>query len=307
MNSFRAERNFLPKLSDRLSLGNKGLKVSPFCLGLVGSEQTASAAFEAGINFFFLTTDMHWPLYETARKGLSELLKKPGVRDDVVVAAACYPTQPEFCSAPFFELVEAVAGLKRIDVLVAGGAYEVEFAGRHPVYKANAASGYVGNKAIGASFHDRKLAARQVNENGVDIAYIRYNPVHRGAESDLFPFLQSSPTLLYNFKSTMGYMSPEQLARFAYDKDQWYPDPSDYYRFALSRHEIDGLLIATRFPSEVEALAEAMSRGPLSEEEQLAFEKIAKIYLSDLWLRKQSGQQGMLPDLRSLDLKSSQD
>ena len=54
----------LPQFTDRLALGREGLVVSPFCLGLVRVPETISAAFDAGINFFFLTADMHWPLYE---------------------------------------------------------------------------------------------------------------------------------------------------------------------------------------------------------------------------------------------------
>ena len=49
----------LPKLTDRIALGRIGLRVSLFCLGLVRRPQTIAAAFESGINFFFLTADLH--------------------------------------------------------------------------------------------------------------------------------------------------------------------------------------------------------------------------------------------------------
>ena len=69
---------------------------------------------DAGINFFFLTADMHWPYYEASRRGLEQLFaRQPSVRQHVVVAAACYPTQPEFCAMPFAEVVESVRGLRR--------------------------------------------------------------------------------------------------------------------------------------------------------------------------------------------------
>ena len=63
-------RRVLPRFTDRLSIGK--LKVSPFCLGMVDDWQAIPAAYEMGINFFFVTTDMHWPLYEASRKGLKE-------------------------------------------------------------------------------------------------------------------------------------------------------------------------------------------------------------------------------------------
>src|SRR5215469_14434904 len=66
----RPSRQMLPRLTDRLVLGDEGLSVSPFCLGMVRSPDAVSAAFDAGINFFFLSADMHWPLYEPLRLGL---------------------------------------------------------------------------------------------------------------------------------------------------------------------------------------------------------------------------------------------
>src|SRR5262249_5979393 len=109
MGTTARQRTALPRLTDRLPLGSAGLRVSPVCLGIVGEPATVPAAFDAGVNFFFVTADMHWPLYESARRGLADLLARVrGVREQVVVAGVCYPTQPEFCSMPFQELVAAV-------------------------------------------------------------------------------------------------------------------------------------------------------------------------------------------------------
>ncbi len=81
-----ARRRRLPRLSERLRLGRGGLEVSPFALGAVGSPACVGAAFEAGVNFFFVTADMHWPLYGPLRRGLRQLLARRGVRDRIVVA-----------------------------------------------------------------------------------------------------------------------------------------------------------------------------------------------------------------------------
>ena len=52
-------------------------------------------------NFFFLSADMHWSLYEPLRRGLAALLARGGgIRDDIVVAGVSYVGQPEFCVAP---------------------------------------------------------------------------------------------------------------------------------------------------------------------------------------------------------------
>src|SRR5262245_23576083 len=150
-----AARRDLPRLTDRLELGSGGLRVSPFCIGMVEKPETIGEAFDLGVNFFFVSADMHWPLYEATRRGLSDLLARGrGVRDQIVVAGVCYPTQPEFCAMPFRELVESLPRLERLDVLLAGGAYGHEVGRRLSVYEEHRKSGFLGNRAIGASFHD---------------------------------------------------------------------------------------------------------------------------------------------------------
>lgn len=277
MSASQTAREILPRFTDRLPLGTSGLSVSPFCLGSVDTPQTVSTAFDAGINFFFITADMHWPYYEELRRGLDDLVRRPGVRDDVVIGACCYPTQPEFCSMPFEEVLQAVPSLKRIDVLIAGGSYSYDFSHRLPVYQENRRSNYVGARAIGTTFHDRKRALQAINEASLDIAYIRYNPDHPGARHDIFPYIEPSPTLLYNFKSTLGFVAPKHLDQIGWNAEYWRPTITDYYRFALSAPQLDGLLIATRTPQQVEALSEALEEGPLSEDEQEALMNIGRI------------------------------
>jgi hypothetical protein len=270
----------IPHFTDRLALGGQGLTVSPFCLGIVRQPETIGAAFDAGINFFFLTADMHWPLYEKSRRGLRQLLVRgQGVRDQIVVAAVCYPTQPEFCSMPFEELLEAIPGLERLDVLIAGGAYSGEFATRLPVYREHRRTGFTGCRAIGATFHDRSAARRALAENAVDIAFVRYNPGHPGARRDLFPHLApSAPSLLFGFKSTFGYVRSEQMTELGLPGEvYWHPEITDHYRFALSRPELDGLLIAPATPEEVAALRAALEKGPLDEEEETYLMHVALV------------------------------
>ena len=154
-----ARRQSLPKLTDRLPLGRTGLTLSPYCLGLAGSSKVVPAAFDAGINCFFVSTDMHWPFYEQTRRGLKLLLARgSAVRDRIVVVATSYCTQPDFCWLPYRELVEAVPGLGRLDVMVAGGALLPEFRQRLEILKRQRSERYLGAVAIGASFHQRKQA-----------------------------------------------------------------------------------------------------------------------------------------------------
>ena len=183
------------------------------------------------MNFFFVSADMHWPLYEATRRGLSDLLARGrGVRAEIVVAGVCYPTQPEFCTFPFRELVDAVPGLGRLDVLLAGGAYGTEIGRRLPVYEEHRKEGYLGNRAIGVTFHDRAAAVTAVRGGDLDIAFLRYNADHVGAERDVFPGIPERPRpLLFNFKSTSGYVRPERMAELGLAApDYWQPAITDH-------------------------------------------------------------------------------
>jgi hypothetical protein len=235
----------------------------------VEDPDTISVAFDLGINFFFLTADMHWPVYDAARRGLCDLLsRRRRVRDEIVVAVASYVTQPEFTYLPFAELLQAVPLLKRLDIIVIGGAYGGEFGVRQELYLEHVRRGEFGARAVGASFHDRDAAIVAINEEQVDLAFIRYNPAHPKARTDVFPRLRPSSTKVFNFKSMIGYTKASDLRRLGVTRHHWMPTPTDYYRFALSQPAIDGLLCALEHPREVRALRLALKSPPLNEQEQ---------------------------------------
>lgn len=264
------KRSRLPRFTDRKLLGSSGLRVSPFCLGRVESPNVIAAAYEAGINFFFVSADLHWPRYEHTRRGLSQLFAShPAARDEIVVAAASYPTQLEFCAPSFRELVEVLPGLGSVDVLVAGGAYGNEFLERAQRYHHMRRTRWMGASAIGATFHDRTASLLATNHGLVDIALVRYNAQHTGAESEVFPLLnRGNKTLLYNFKSTMGWISPGQLERLGLKAGGWQPGITDHYRFVLSQPALDGVLLALDDESQLDALVRALEQGPLDSEER---------------------------------------
>jgi hypothetical protein len=265
----QAVRSKLPSLRDRLPFGRDGLLVSPYCLGITRDPRVVLAAFERGVNFFFLTADMHWPLYESTRRGLEELFRShPGARDQVVVAGVSYVADPDFMIQPFLEVIEALPGLGRLDALLVGGAK----ASQEPRFDAIArtrASGIVpGIRATGASFHDRALAARMLAGGGLDIALVRYNSDHRGAEHDLFPRVAlDRETLLFNFKTTQGFVRHSRFDELGFEPDAWRPGVPDHYRFALGRPELDGILCSPGNLAELDALTLAIEKGPLSAEE----------------------------------------
>jgi hypothetical protein len=266
-----AIRPTLPQARDRLRLGRSGLAVSPICLGITESPATVLAAYDAGVNFFFLTADLHWPLYEGLRRGLEQLLARgPAVRDEIVVGVVSYLEQPMFQNLPFQEVLDAVAGLKRVDLLLAGAvADDNSFRARLPVLQGARAARHVGARAIGASFHHRPSAVGSLTDNCLDINYIRYNSAHTGARQDLFPHLRPDRTaLLFNFKSAQFRVTPERFRQLGLNGNYWFPQVTDYYRFVLTNPNIDGVLCSPASPRQVEDLLAALADRPLTRQEE---------------------------------------
>jgi|SRR6267142_1784892 len=271
-------RESLPRPEDRLALG-ASLQVSPFCLGMVDGVDTVLAAFDVGVNFFFLSADMHWPLYDPLRRGLEQLLARGGgIRDHIVVAGVSYATQPEFCAAPFTELVDSVRGLERLDVLIAGGSYGYELDRRMPMYRRHREHAFCGARAIGSSFHDRTAAIAPLRDATLDLCLVRYNSGHVGARVDLLPHVSGRRALLYNFKSTLGFVPPARCDELGLDPQMWRPSITDHYRFVLSHPEFDGILCSLTAPSQVDELVAALDDGALDPDEQQHLELLSRLH-----------------------------
>jgi len=265
-------RAAFPRLTDRLPLGASGPPVSPFALGMVGDPGVVEAAFAAGINLFFISVDLHWPLYEATRQGVARVLaSNPGARDTIVIAAVSYVAQPEFLWSPFEELLAAVPELAHLDVTVAGGCYGADVGARARVYREHRETRWRGTRAIGASFHDRPAALRALQDEAFDLVFVRYNPVHPGAREEIFdvigPRSRGRRALLFNFNSTRGWLSDPEYAKHKLGPDYWRPRITDYYRFALSQPALDGILCSLPSIEAVAELERALENGPLDDQD----------------------------------------
>ena len=264
-------RQSLPKPTDRFMLGKSGLQVGPICLGMTASPQTVIAAYDEGVNFFFVTGDLHWPLYDGIRKGLTKLLSgAPSRRQEIVVGVVSYLDNPLFSALQFNEVIAEVPGLDYVDLMIAGAvASEQSFYSRVDSLARARYGGQHGARAIGATFHLRSLALAADYYGLLDISFIRYNSSHPGARKDLFPyFRQDRSGLVFNFKSVMSRVTAEMLESFNLPKPYWVPDACDYYRFVLSRREIDGILCSPMSAEEMHQLARALDRGPLTHDQE---------------------------------------
>lgn len=137
-------------------------------------------------------------------------------------------------------------------------------------------------RAVGMSTHDRKFAGKLAAEGGLDVMMIRYNAAHRGAESDIFPYLEKYNPGIVSFTATRWrYLirSPKD-----YPKDSPIPTAGMTYRFVLSNPHVHVCMTA---PSNLKHFDENMAevkKGPLSEEEMEFMRKFGDmVYQRKRW------------------------
>lgn len=263
-------RDHLPELHARVPLGDTGLTVSPFCIGVTKEEDTVLAAYDLGVNFFFLSADLHWPVYDATRRGLARLFtERQDARQHVVIAVVSYLSDPLFRELQFHEVTEAVPGLEKVDVLVAGAvSAQQDWASRNASLAAARVRKHMGACAVGATFHSRELARDSIVTGSVDLAFVRYSARHPGAQKEVFANLSEiERTSIFSFKSVAGHVPHIKFMQMDRRSFPWWPRISDYYRFALSTPHVQGILASPMTPAELFDIHQGLRAGPLDAEQ----------------------------------------
>ena len=120
-------------------------------------------------------------------------------------------------------------------------------------------------RAIGVSTHDRKLAGQLAQTGALDLLMIRYNAAHRGAEIDIFPYLETHGPGIVSYTATRWSFLLRRTK--GWPKDRPIPTAGLAYRFVLSNPHVDVALTA---PTNAAQLAENLAeieKGPLTAEE----------------------------------------
>jgi len=118
-------------------------------------------------------------------------------------------------------------------------------------------------RAVGVSIHNRKRAARLVEDSPLDMLMLRYNAAHPGAEVDVFPSYAKRRPLTVAYTAT----SWRKLLKRPKGWDGPVMTPGDCYRFCLTSPHVDVVLSAAGSRAEIEENLESLSKGPLTAEE----------------------------------------
>ncbi|MEN6312526.1 MAG: aldo/keto reductase [Acidobacteriota bacterium] len=121
---------------------------------------------------------------------------------------------------------------------------------------------------IGLSTHARKFAGRLAAEGLADVLMVRYNAAHRGAEEDVFPFLQPHDPGVTSFTATRWRYLIRRPSKAKWPADGPVPTPGQCYRFVLSNPAVHVCLMApTNIRQFEENMKEILSGGPLDPDE----------------------------------------
>lgn len=119
--------------------------------------------------------------------------------------------------------------------------------------------------AIGISSHNRKFLGELVSRGALDVAMIRYNAAHRGAEQDIFTHLEPHDPGVVSYTATRwSYLLRRPKG---WPKDGRVPTAAMCYRFVLSNPHVHVCMTAPGNLNQLEENLEALSQGPLDAEE----------------------------------------
>lgn len=242
-------------------LGDTGLKVGR--LGLAASYGAPASAFEEayekGCNYFYLGSGRHRSGMKTAIKNLC----RQGHRDKMVISIQTY-ARFGFMTEIFFKQSLKSLGIEFADALILGWHNSAPFPLLLEFALKMKAQGLC--RFIGMSGHNRSLFPQMAEKNIFDVFHIRYNPAHRGAETDCFPLLDTAspkPGIITYTATRWGHlvnpknMPPGEIALNA----------SDCYRFVLSNPDVNICLCGPKDISQMRTALTSLELGPLDIQE----------------------------------------
>jgi len=130
-------------------------------------------------------------------------------------------------------------------------------------------------RGVGISTHNRKFAGKLCAEGALDFIMMRYNAAHRGAEQDIFPYLnQHNPGVISYTATRWTYLIRRPKN---WPKDGRIPTPGMCYRFVLSNPNVHVCLTSPRNSKELMQNLQSLQEGPLSEEDMEFMRKFGDV------------------------------
>lgn len=240
-------------------LGRTGLKVGRLGMGSSYGAPAAAyeEAFERGCNYFY------WGALR--RGGMAQAIRNlcgRGKRQELVIVIQSYARVPALVEA-FGNRALRSLGLESADVLLLGW-HNQRPAGRI-LERALALKEQGKFRFLGLSSHNRKLFPALAAEGLFDIFHVRYNAVHRGAETEVFPACQAlAPAARPGLVAFTATRWGQLLKQKHMPSGETVPTAADCYRFVLSNPAVDLCLTGPRNLAQMREALRALDLGPLT-------------------------------------------
>lgn len=266
----------IKEFSQPVALGRSGLRVSRLGLGASFGASTSAylGAFERGVNYFYWGSRRRSMMADAIR----EISRTR--RDDLIVVLQSYARSALWMERSLERALKRL-GIEQADVLLLG--WHNDAPADRLLDRARDLVRRQRVKKIALSSHRRTLFPGLLDESDYSIWHLRYNAVHRGAEQEVFPWLQgaernSRPGVVTYTATRWGHLcDPRRIP-----DGEAVPSGTDCYRFALSRPEVDVCLAGPNDAEEMEQALEAVSKGPMDPDELAWMRRVGDaIYRSD--------------------------
>jgi len=255
---------------DRVKIGKTGLETGRLGIGSTfdAPAEVIEAAFDRGINYLYWGS-VRKPAFAQAMVNLSRRH-----RDELILTIQSYSKEPETIEGEVEEAIKE-AGVDHYDFLLLGHHMEAPADAHIEVFERLRDRGLV--KFLSISSHNRPLVPTFLAEysegrSPFELLMFRYNSVHRGAEKDIFPFVQ---------EGARPFMATYTATRWGHLLDPAKMPPgemplsaSDCYRYSLSNPAIDMVIAGPANAAQMDEALSALEKGPLDPEERERIERI---------------------------------
>jgi predicted aldo/keto reductase-like oxidoreductase len=257
--------------NEKISLGKTSLKAGR--LGISSSfrapAQAFEEAFEKGCNYFTWGTFIKGRSPEM-KKAILNITQK-GQRDNLILVMLTYAHNPSL-TEHFLKRGLQALGIEYTDVLIIG------YYSKRPPQRIIDGALQIKEKGlirfIGITSHNRKLFPKLQEEGIFDIFHVRYNAAHRGAETDVFPFIEKEdenrPGVVTFTATRWGkLLNPKKIP-----PGENPPTAPDCYRFVLSHPAVDVCMMGARTLEQMRENLSVLEQAPMTEEELNRMRKI---------------------------------
>lgn len=239
-------------------LGRTGLKVGR--LGVAASygapTRSFEEAFDKGCNYFYWGSMRK----DNMRQAILNICGQ-GKRDDLIILLQSY-SRSALLMETFFKNALKRLSLGHADILLLG--WYNRPPSKRIIDKALEMKEKGLFRFLAVSGHNRPLFPKLAEHDVYDIFHIRYNAAHRGAEEEVFPFLQEeNPPGVVTYTATRWgqLLKPKKMP-----PGESPPTASDCYRFVVTNPNVDVCMCGPKNEHEMNEALRALELGPLDSE-----------------------------------------